>query len=170
MSTKLNVSSEDERSEVEIVSEGKTLTAIVDGRRHVIEVSEPEPNIFLIKENNKVFEAHVSPDSSQANTFDVQVGSHGYRGTVSDPKRLRGSAASADHAGGPAELRTSMPGKVVRILVAKGEDVTKGDTIMVVEAMKMQNEMKSPKDGVVKEIRVAENDTVGAGDILALVE
>ena len=63
-----------------------------------------------------------------------------------------------------------MPGKVVRILKAVGDEVAKGDGVIVVEAMKMQNEMKSPKDGVIKEIRVAESDTVGAGDILVVIE
>ena len=63
-----------------------------------------------------------------------------------------------------------MPGKVVRILVSNGAQVQKGDGVIVVEAMKMQNEMKSPKDGVVTTILVKEGDNVGAGDVLLVVE
>ena len=63
-----------------------------------------------------------------------------------------------------------MPGKVVRVLVAEGDAVQKGDGVIVVEAMKMQNEMKSPKDGVVSKIKIAEGDTVSAGDILVVIE
>ena len=63
-----------------------------------------------------------------------------------------------------------MPGKVVRIIAEAGAAVQKGDGIIVVEAMKMQNEMKSPKDGVVKEIRVSEGSTVNAGEVLVVIE
>ncbi len=63
-----------------------------------------------------------------------------------------------------------MPGKVVRVLVEQGAEVQTGDGIIVVEAMKMQNEMKSPKDGIIKEIRFTEGATVNAGDVLAIIE
>ena len=63
-----------------------------------------------------------------------------------------------------------MPGKVVRLIASVGDAVEKGDAVMVVEAMKMQNELKAPKTGIVKEIRVKEGCTVSGGDILAVVE
>jgi biotin carboxyl carrier protein len=63
-----------------------------------------------------------------------------------------------------------MPGRVVRVLVEKGEAVALNQGILVVEAMKMQNEMKSPKDGRVRELRVSPGDTVAAGDVLAVIE
>jgi biotin carboxyl carrier protein len=63
-----------------------------------------------------------------------------------------------------------MPGKVVRILVAVGDTVTAGQGIVVVEAMKMQNEMKSPRDGRVAAIKTAPNESVNAGAVLALIE
>jgi biotin carboxyl carrier protein len=63
-----------------------------------------------------------------------------------------------------------MPGKVVRLISNVGEAVEKGDPILVVEAMKMQNDLKAPKAGTVKEIRVVEGSTVSAGDVLAVIE
>jgi biotin carboxyl carrier protein len=63
-----------------------------------------------------------------------------------------------------------MPGKVVRILVSPGEEVAAGAAIAVVEAMKMQNEIKSPKKGVVQKVLVGEGAAVNAGDVLAIVE
>jgi len=63
-----------------------------------------------------------------------------------------------------------MPGKIVRILVAEGEEVRHGQGIIVVEAMKMQNEMKSPKDGVVKSIKVEDGVNVQAGELLVVIE
>ena len=63
-----------------------------------------------------------------------------------------------------------MPGKVVRIMVEKGASIERGEGVLVVEAMKMQNELKSPKNGIVKNIRVEEGSTVAAGDVLAVIE
>jgi biotin carboxyl carrier protein len=63
-----------------------------------------------------------------------------------------------------------MPGKVVRIIADVGQAVEKGSGVIVVEAMKMQNEMKSPIDGVIKEIRVSEGSTVNAGEVLVVIE
>ena len=63
-----------------------------------------------------------------------------------------------------------MPGKIVRVQLEAGAEVEKGTGIVVVEAMKMQNEMKSPRAGVVVSINVKPGDTVNAGDVLAVVE
>ena len=63
-----------------------------------------------------------------------------------------------------------MPGKVVRLLCAAGDQVTAGQGVAVVEAMKMQNEVQSPKAGQVLELRVREGQTVNAGEVLAVIE
>ena len=67
-------------------------------------------------------------------------------------------------------LKTSMPGRVVRLLVEEGQSVAKGDPIIVVEAMKMENEMKAPADGRIGKIHVSEGQAVEAGSALILVE
>jgi biotin carboxyl carrier protein len=63
-----------------------------------------------------------------------------------------------------------MPGKVVRVLVEVGAHVNAGDSVLVVEAMKMQNEMKAPKAGVIATMNAATGETVNAGDVLAVIE
>ena len=63
-----------------------------------------------------------------------------------------------------------MPGKIVRILVTEGAEVGAGEGVLVVEAMKMQNEVKSPKKGTIQKILVSEGTAVNAGDVLAIVE
>ena len=83
---------------------------------------------------------------------------------------MRGSGAGAGAIEGAAEIKTAMPGKIVRVLLDEGAEVQAGDGVIVVEAMKMQNEMKAPKDGVIKEIRFPEGATVNAGDVLAVIE
>ena len=76
------------------------------------------------------------------------------------------SAASA----GPVSVRALMPGKVIKVLVTAGDAVQAGQGLIVVEAMKMQNEMKSPKDGVASKILTAEGATVAAGETLIVVD
>jgi biotin carboxyl carrier protein len=88
---------------------------------------------------------------------------------VFDPRDLRpGQGASVNH--GRQEITASMPGKVIRVLVTAGDAVEEGQGLVVVEAMKMQNEMKSPKAGRVAEVRARPDATVGAGEILVVVE
>ncbi|HKQ50935.1 MAG TPA: acetyl-CoA carboxylase biotin carboxyl carrier protein subunit, partial [Pyrinomonadaceae bacterium] len=93
-----------------------------------------------------------------------------YAVTLADPKRLRGAAVSGGHAHGSSEIVAPMPGKVVRVLVEAGAEVEAGAGVVIVEAMKMQNEMKSPKAGRVASVQVREGATVNAGDVLAVIE
>ena len=90
--------------------------------------------------------------------------------SVNDPRSLKARRAHAAGADGPRPIKASMPGRVVRILAQPGDAVEAHQGIVVIEAMKMQNELKSPKDGKVAEIRVKPGDTVAAGDVLAVVE
>lgn len=71
---------------------------------------------------------------------------------------------------GPVTLKASMPGRVVRVLVERGDQVAAHQGIVVIEAMKMQNELKSPKAGRVSRVAVAPGDTVSSGDVLVIVE
>jgi biotin carboxyl carrier protein len=155
--------------DVEIIRDGDTLTAVVGERRYDLEVSEVGPGVYLFKNEGLVFEASVSP-ASDAGTHSVKVKGNTYDIRLFDPKKLRGTMADDAHADGLVVIKTAMPGKVVRIVKNAGEEVAKGESVVVVEAMKMQNELKSQKDGVVKELRVSEGQTVSAGDILAVIE
>ena len=155
---------------MEIRRDGDRVFARIDDRELELEISEPEPNVFLFKEGGKVHEYFVNPADSpdSATVVSSRYGEAEVR--LIDPKRLRGSAAASGAADGLAEIKTMMPGKVVRLAAGVGDPVEKGDPVVVVEAMKMQNDLKAPKAGVVKEIRVTEGATVGAGDVLAVIE
>lgn len=98
------------------------------------------------------------------------VGSVRYLAELRDPRSLRGRKGAGAEDKGPKKIFAPMPGKVVRMLVDQGQPVEAGQSILVVEAMKMQNEIKSPKKGTLQKIVAIEGANVNAGDVLAIVE
>jgi biotin carboxyl carrier protein len=97
----------------------------------------------------------------------------GVRGTALDVLLTEGAAATAAPrrtAGGPARVQAPMPGKLVRVLVSAGEEVGAGQGLVVMEAMKMENEIRSPRAGRVKEAPVREGQAVETGALLVLLE
>lgn len=167
---KLQAELNNEQYEVTIKQKGEKVFAKVNGREYELEAGKPEPNIYLIKADNKIFEIFVSPNDDRDKPFQVKVKDIEFDINIFDPKRLRGLGGNAGITDGIVEIKTAMPGKLVRILVEEGSEIKSGEGVLVVEAMKMQNEMKSPKDGIVKEIRFDEGATVNAGEILAVIE
>ena len=99
--------------------------------------------------------------------FDVDVRGARFEATVTDPRRK--ALRMADTAGGGV-VRTAMPGRIIRRLVAEGDTVIKGQPLLVVEAMKMENEIKSPRDGVLRRFAVAEGELVESKAVLAELE
>jgi biotin carboxyl carrier protein len=123
---------------------------------------EVEPGVYSVIVEGKQREVRVTGDQI---TIDGRVFAY----EINDPRQRKRSGSGAG-AHGRASIVAPMPGKVVRILVAVGDEVTAGQGIVVVEAMKMQNEMKAPRDGKVTAIDVKENDSVTAGTVLAAIE
>jgi biotin carboxyl carrier protein len=125
-----------------------------------------EPGVYSILYNGRSFEAVVAPTPDG---LSVTVQSRSFLVDVTDPRDF--SARAQAHAGsGRQELKSSMPGKVIRVLVVAGDHVHAGQGLVVVEAMKMQNEMKASRDGVVIKVSVSAGDTVGAGEVLVTLE
>jgi biotin carboxyl carrier protein len=89
---------------------------------------------------------------------------------VEDPRSLQGRRGAGAGADGPRAVKAPMPGRVVRLLVNAGDEVEQGQGLVVIEAMKMQNELKSPKAGRVAKVGVGVEETVGAGDVLVVIE
>ncbi|HXH74348.1 MAG TPA: acetyl-CoA carboxylase biotin carboxyl carrier protein subunit [Bacteriovoracaceae bacterium] len=83
---------------------------------------------------------------------------------------FRGFKPSGLHAGGAGALITQMPGKIVKITKQVGDKVTKGETVLILEAMKMENEIKSGADGIVKTINVKEGQALEAGFLMVEIE
>jgi len=130
-------------------------------------VVEVEPGVYSILVDGASHEVRV--EAGQGDAGNATVGKRRFDYQIDDPRQWKRSA-SAEGGQGRAAILAPMPGKVVRILVAVGDEVEAGQGIVVVEAMKMQNEMKAPRAGRVAAIQVKENDSVVAGAILAVVE
>ena len=102
-------------------------------------------------------------------TCQVLVNGKPFEVVLRNPKRLRKGSSSTEDSAGPMSVSAPMPGKVVKLLVQVGTAVEEGQGVAVVEAMKMQNELKAPKSGVVEKILVGENQPVNAGESLLIV-
>jgi biotin carboxyl carrier protein len=116
----------------------------------------------------KTFEVHVTP--SRGDEITVQAGPHEFTAEVRDPRAWQGRRHGALEAKGRQQIIAPMPGKIVRLLVAAGDAVEAGQGLVVVEAMKMQNEIRSPKKGKVERLQAKEGQAVNAGDVLAWVD
>ena len=138
----------------------------LDGRKIDVDAVLARPNVLSLRIGNQAYEVKCE---RVGNELHLWVGSMRFAAEVSDPRSLRGRMRTADDHG-PRKLIAPMPGKVVRILGREGETVDSGTGILVVEAMKMQNEIKSPKKGTIQKILVGEGAAVNAGDVLAIVE
>lgn len=139
-----------------------------DDQTREAQFSEPEPGLYTLIIDGRVFRCLLE----QLPTGETEAVVNGRRIPVSvrDPKRSSVGAGVDAQGGGRATLVAPMPGKVVRVMRAAGDEVQAGDGILIVEAMKMQNEVQSPKDGRIAEIRVTEGQTVNAGETLVIVE
>jgi len=167
---KLRAIVQDVELDVEIRREGGKIFANVDGREYQLEAHPSPSGVTLLAADGKVFDCRVEGQPASERTVIVFVGTNHYVVTLTDPKRLRGAASASAHADGAARIVAPMPGKVVRVLVAEGASVEAGAGIIVVEAMKMQNEMKAPKAGIVATLNVEVGTTVNGGDVLAVIE
>jgi biotin carboxyl carrier protein len=121
------------------------------------------PGVFSVLIEGRTYQATILAPGT------IQVNNRIFSVELFDPRELRArSTAGASH--GRQNIMSPMPGKVVRLLVAVGDAVEAGQGLIVVEAMKMQNEMKSPKTGVVVEMKTQAGATVTAGEILVVIE
>ncbi len=150
-------------------SEGRVAVE-VDGRTYDLECRELDDGAYLLFDSTRVYKCRLNSSPAARETFNVSLRGRTYEIAIVDPKRLRNAQSSSRHEHGSAAIIASMPGKVVRVLVEIGAEVEAGTGIVVVEAMKMQNEMKSPRAGVVVSLGVVSGATVNAGDVLAVVE
>jgi biotin carboxyl carrier protein len=167
---KLTAEIDGERHALDVRREGARVYAEVGGRSYELEARGAERGAHLLLLDGRVYECRVEAADSQGGAVKVGVGGRAFEVSLFDPRRLRAAGAGGAQNQGRAVVVASIPGKIVRVLVEEGARVEAGDGLVVVEAMKMQNELKSPKAGAVVELRARAGATVNAGDVLVVVE
>lgn len=153
---------------VEIERNAEGWQATLDGKAAAIaDVAETAPNTFSVLLAGQSRE--ISVTSSADGKLNLQSGRFEFTAEVIDPRSWRGRRHGSVEAEGRQQVVAPMPGKVIRVLVGTGEKVEAGQGLLVVEAMKMQNEIRSPKSGTVERVQVKEGQAVNAGEVLAWV-
>ena len=157
----------DKTYRVELLRSDSGWQCKLDGRTVPLDVISTQNNVLSILVDGKSYEVKQEGTTTEAA---VVVGHERFISFVRDPRsfRSRRRDGAAEH--GPKKITAPMPGKVVRILVGVGAEVELGQSVIVIEAMKMQNELKAPKKGILKKLTVVEGAAVEAGQALAEVE
>jgi biotin carboxyl carrier protein len=147
----------------EISVDGKPVEIPAEAGPAVVRV---EPGVYSVVYGGRSYEARVT---AVADGFSVEVNGRRFHVEVRDPRNAR-RRLDAGLRGGRQNILAPMPGKVVRLLVQPGDAVEAGQGLVVVEAMKMQNEMKCAHAGIIREVRASAGDTVAAGQVLVVIE
>ena len=156
-----------QRLEIELSRNGDgVIEAEIGGRLYRLEGKAVEPGIYWLTWNNQSLEIGVT---QSLDGYVVSLPGRRVAVGILDARTALRRAAQQGH-DGVVQIRAPMPGKVIKLLVAEGAEVQANQGIVVLEAMKMQNEIKSPKKGVVRKLGVTEGAAVNSGDLLATVE
>ena len=166
------------RHRVGLERAGRRWTVTISGRRFEVDAAglangwsllfEPSPGTETEGSGRTSFEVTVD-DRGSAEAV-VSVNGQAFPARLVDPRAFARRGRGASGGGASRHITTAMPGRVVRLLVKPGDRVTAGQGLVVVEAMKMENELRAPADAIVREIKVAEGATVEAGAILIVLE
>jgi biotin carboxyl carrier protein len=151
------------RIEIEKIEDGKFL---VDGKERVVSVEVIEDGVYSLIVDGKSHEVSVREEKKR---FVVDIGAHSIPVKLEDPFKAK-SASGKGGVEGEAVITSPMPGRVVGLKVEAGQLVKEGEGVVLVEAMKMENELHSPKDGKVKSILVKVGAAVEGGQDLVVIE
>ena len=168
---KIDIKINDRTATVEMVENtGKTFKIKVDDKLYEVDSLEVKEGVYSILNNNKSYLIDINSGTSNKN-FEVVAWNKSFPVDIIDAEAKylmsRGKGAAGDDEN---VISSPMPGKIVKIMVAEGDEVKAGDTLVIVSAMKMESEYKVKQDSIVKEICVAEGDTIDGHQPLIIVE
>jgi biotin carboxyl carrier protein len=164
---KLEVRISGQTRTVQLEREGGSWRATIDGQSSAADVVEIAPNRLSVLLAGQSHEVCVTPSAD--GKLKLQTGAQEFSAEVLDPRTWSGRRHGGVEAEGRQQIIAPMPGKVVRVLVKAGDAVEAGQGLLVVEAMKMQNEIRSPKSGTVERVLAIEGQAVNAGEVLCIV-
>jgi biotin carboxyl carrier protein len=149
-----------------LADEPSRLVAAIDGRRVEADAVKISPGVYSILLCGRSLEVRAE---TLADSLLLHTAGREYRVEIVEPRSWRRSHSGGIDLAGRQQISAPMTGKVVRVLVATGQQVETGQGLLVVEAMKMQNEIRSPKTGTVEQLLAKEGQPVNAGEILAVI-
>lgn len=160
----------DRTAKVEILDHVGTFYHVKIGdRTYEVDVTKVENGVYSLIYQGKSTNMEMIEGDTR-NSYIVNTRSNDYNIEIIDAKARYQAASKGDLVGGDAIIKSPMPGKIVKLMVKQGDQVSKGDTVIIVSAMKMESEYKSPINGVVKKIFVKANDTVEGNQPLVEIE
>ncbi|MGC1684768.1 MAG: biotin/lipoyl-containing protein [Candidatus Acidiferrales bacterium] len=162
---KLDITIGERKRRVALDRMGSVVQGLIDGRRVQADVVSLRDGRYSILIGGRSIEVRVEDGPAG---FRVISGGRELNASISDPRKFRRGAGQLS-AEGRQNVNAPMPGKVVRLLVKLGEVVKVGQGLFVIEAMKMQNEIRSPKSGIVEKLLAVEGQPVNSGETLAVV-
>jgi len=146
--------------------EGNT-TVTIGERECVVDARWTQTDLLSLIIDGRSYQVDIHTDKD---AHEILIEGEHFEFELFDERKALLKKSAAMGAEGVQEIKSSMPGKIVKIFVAEGDEVEQGQGLVVVEAMKMENEIKSPKAGLVKKIGVSEGEAVEAGALLVVVE
>ena len=153
--------SEEHQLELRAAGAGRP-SVLVDGVAAEADWTEITPGVYSIILGGRPYEAHVTTRPGAEASYRVKVGAREFVVEVRDPRARRTRESAGLHEG-PQELLAPMPGRIVKVLVSENQPVDAGEGLVVIEAMKMQNELRAPRAGRVERIYVVEGAGVETG-------
>ena len=160
-----------ESHDVELTHQDGVTTLVWEGQSHPIDILELEPGCYSILMAGRSVEVRLDQAKSQdpeAHAYRAMLYDGSYEFALVDPRRALLAGGGGPGAGGGI-LASPMPGKIVKLLVKVGDTVQEGQTLLVMEAMKMQNELKTTTTGTITMVHVQEGATVETGSVLVTV-
>ena len=151
---------------VEVIRAGAKVSATLAGRKLDAEAIEISPGLYSVLLGGRSFQVNIA---IRGTALVATVDHQGFVVELADPRTWRRACGGASEAEGRQELLAPMPGKIVRVLAAEGAKLEAGQGVLVIEAMKMQNELRSPKSGTLEKLLITEGQAVNSGDVLAVV-
>jgi biotin carboxyl carrier protein len=154
---------------LDVRSERDRLRVHLDGQEFLVDLLRVDSSLYSLLIGGRSFEVDLL---EVEDAFMVLVDGQPFLVEIQDEqeRRLRAAVGKEMARAAKRTVAAPMPGKVVKLLVKPGDAVKAGDGVIVVEAMKMENELKAPSPGTVKEIRVTEGKPVSAGEVLVVLE
>jgi biotin carboxyl carrier protein len=163
---KIEITIQGRQRTVELTRPGERPRWTIDGDAIEADAAEVSPGIYSVIVDGESLEARVEGKSSNLR---VVTNGKEYTVVIENPRALKKNREGAAEAQGQQNILAPMAGKIVRVLVSLGDQVHSGQGLAIVEAMKMQNEIRSSKSGTIERLGVVEGQTVNPGDTIAVV-